>query len=74
LDGIAFVRRFRADETNRNVPVMFWTVKDLSADERRSLQGVADVVVQKGVGDGSRLASALANFLPGRRQAEGGPS
>jgi hypothetical protein len=46
---------------------MFWTVKDLSAEERVSLQSIVDVVVQKGIGDGSRLSAALQAFLPARR-------
>jgi PAS domain S-box-containing protein len=66
MDGLAFLERFRATEPNRQVPVMFWTVKDLSAEERVSLQSAVDVVVQKGVGDGSRLSAALQAFLPAR--------
>jgi CheY-like chemotaxis protein len=68
MDGLAFLERFRATEPNRHVPVMFWTVKDLSAEERVSLQSTVDVVVQKGVGDGSRLSAALQAFLPARRR------
>jgi PAS domain S-box-containing protein len=68
MDGLAFLERFRATAPNRHVPVMFWTVKDLSAEERVSLQATVDVVVQKGVGDGSRLSAALQAFLPARRR------
>jgi CheY-like chemotaxis protein len=72
MDGLAFLERFRATEPNRHVPVMFWTVKDLSAQERVSLQSTVDVVVQKGIGDGSRLSAALQAFLPARsRQGSG---
>jgi PAS domain S-box-containing protein len=66
MDGLAFLARFRATEPNRQIPVMFWTVKDLSAAERVNLQSTVDVVVQKSVGDGSRLSAALQAFLPSR--------
>jgi len=72
MDGMAFLERFRATEQNRKIPVMFWTVKDLSAQERLSLQSTVDLVVQKGAGDGSRLSAALQAFLPaGAAQKEG---
>jgi PAS domain S-box-containing protein len=66
MDGFAFLERFRAAPANRWTPVMVWTVKDLSVDERRSLHAAANAIVQKGVGDGSRLSAALESFLPAR--------
>jgi PAS domain S-box-containing protein len=63
MDGLAFLERFRATGQNHDVPVMFWTVKDLSAEERRTLESRVELVVQKGVGDGSRLSAALQAFL-----------
>jgi PAS domain S-box-containing protein len=64
MDGLAFLARFRATEGTRKIPVMFWTVKDLSAQERAELQSSVDLVIQKGVGVGSRLSAALQGFLP----------
>jgi PAS domain S-box-containing protein len=72
LDGLAFLARFRASERNRSVPVMFWTVKDLTAEERSSLRSSVDLVVQKGIGDGSRLSAALQEFLPASQQRREG--
>jgi PAS domain S-box-containing protein len=66
MDGFAFLERFRAAPANRWTPVMVWTVKDLSVDERRNLHAAANAIVQKGVGDGSRLSAALESFLPAR--------
>jgi CheY-like chemotaxis protein len=66
MDGVAFLKRFRAADGSRRTPVMFWTVKDLSADERQDLQAAVDLIVQKGIGDGSRLSAALQAFLPPR--------
>ena len=71
MDGVAFLQRFRAADGSRRTPVMFWTVKDLSADERQSLQSAVDLIVQKGIGDGSRLSAALQSFLPPRGPREG---
>jgi CheY-like chemotaxis protein len=71
LDGLAFLERFRASPENRAVPVMIWTVKDLSAEERRGLQIAVHAVVQKGVDDSSRLLAALQSFFGVRKDAGG---
>jgi PAS domain S-box-containing protein len=71
MDGLAFLERFRASPENRTVPVMIWTVKDLSLDERRGLQIAVHAVVQKGVDDSSRLLAALKSFFGVRKGAEG---
>ncbi len=63
MDGLGFLDRFRAWPENRDIPVMIWTVKDLSPDERASLHDTVSTIVQKGVQDGSRLAVALQAFL-----------
>jgi PAS domain S-box-containing protein len=64
MDGFAFVEHFRASVEHRGVPVLIWTVKDLSAEERARLGDVPVSVVQKGVGDGEPLSAALRAFLP----------
>jgi PAS domain S-box-containing protein len=66
MDGLAFLDRFRAWPENRGIPVMIWTVKDLSGEERASLFSTVNTIVQKGVQDGSRLAGALQAFLSQR--------
>jgi CheY-like chemotaxis protein len=63
MDGLAFLERFRTRAENRNVPIMVWTVKDLSGDERRSLQAAVFAVVQKGVEDSFRLSTTLQGFF-----------
>ncbi len=73
MDGLAFLERFRALPDLRRVPVMLWTVKDLSAEERQRFRAAVGAVVQKGIDDGSRLSAALQAFLgapaPGERVA-----
>jgi PAS domain S-box-containing protein len=71
MDGLAFLERFRAFPENRTVPVMIWTVKDLSLEERQGLQIAVHAVVQKGVDDSSRLLAALQGFFGVRKGAEG---
>jgi PAS domain S-box-containing protein len=70
MDGLSFLRRFRATPENSAIPVMVWTVKDLSREEHDRLQAAATAVVQKGVTDSSRLAVALQQFLETRGLAK----
>jgi PAS domain S-box-containing protein len=58
MDGITFLEHFRASPENRGIPVMIWTVKDLSLDERQRLHAAANAVVQKGVADSSWASRA----------------
>ncbi len=64
MGGLEFLDRVRASPTNRGIPVLIWTVKDLSTNERLGLQAAVDAVVQKGVADGTRLSRALEALLP----------
>jgi PAS domain S-box-containing protein len=47
VDGFQFLHRMRCNE-GPHPPVIVWTGKDLSPDERRRLQGLAEQVVQNG--------------------------
>jgi len=69
IDGLAFLERFRASPENARIPVMIWTVKDLSADERRRLHAAVRAVVQKGVDNASRLSTTLQEFLSAKTSA-----
>jgi CheY-like chemotaxis protein len=70
MDGFAFLERFRALPENDRIPAMVWTIKDLSAEERRDLERAVSAVVQKGVEDGSRLSVALRALLSSRDSTE----
>jgi DNA-binding response OmpR family regulator len=56
MDGFEFLRRFRAEGQARRVPVIVWTGKDLTVDERRSLVASAQKIVAKGDGPQALLA------------------
>jgi CheY-like chemotaxis protein len=47
VDGFHFVAEFRSREEGRDVPVVVITAKDLTADDRRRLQGAVTGVLEK---------------------------
>jgi CheY-like chemotaxis protein len=67
MDGFQFLDRFRQVEHHRQVPVLIWTVKDLSSDERGRLQANAQAILQKGLGT-SALVASLSHLLPAQPQ------
>ena len=64
MDGFEFLRRFRGTESGRHTPVIVWTVKDLTAEERHRLQASAQAVVLKGAGSTAALLEQLSSLLP----------
>jgi PAS domain S-box-containing protein len=70
MDGFVFLEKLRSLPEHRGIPVMIWTVKDLSPDERRRLHDAAQAVVQKGAGDDFPLSAVLRGFLPVQRAPE----
>jgi signal transduction histidine kinase/DNA-binding response OmpR family regulator/HAMP domain-containing protein len=69
MTGFEFLDRLRADPAGRNVPVIVWTSKDLTAEERASLKMSASAVVAKGREASSRVVAELAAVLPVVRAA-----
>ena len=68
MDGFTFLERLRRTATGRRTPVIVWTVKDLSADERRRLKGSAQAVVQKGQGGTAALLAQLQTYVSAARE------
>jgi PAS domain S-box-containing protein len=64
VDGFAFLDLFRREPAHRSIPVLVWTVKDLTPDEDRRLREAAQAVLRKGAGV-SELVNALEAWLPG---------
>jgi CheY-like chemotaxis protein len=50
MDGCQFAAELRKRETWRGIPVIVITAKDLTADDRRALNGDVQGVLQKGFG------------------------
>ena len=47
VDGLEFLSRFRENADNRGVPVLIWTMKDLTSEDHRKLRQLAQVIVEK---------------------------
>jgi hypothetical protein len=67
MDGFAFLADLRRHPEWRRVPVVVVTAKDLTADDRRSLEGQAQKILEKGafsrdelLGEVSRLVAAYS--------------
>jgi PAS domain S-box-containing protein len=63
VDGFEFVERFRQEKNGADVPIVAWTVKDLSANERDRLQSLSTEVVLKRDGGVTTLLTALRRLL-----------
>jgi signal transduction histidine kinase/DNA-binding response OmpR family regulator len=70
MSGFEFLDRLRRDPDVRRVPVIVWTGKDLSVDERAMLRASASAVVAKGVaGGGAAVVAELDAFFPSRARS-----
>lgn len=64
MNGFEFLERFRELPRSRHVPVIVWTIKDLSAGERATLRLSSQAVVPKN--GSAALMEELSSFLPAR--------
>ncbi len=67
MTGFEFLERFRALPDCRGLPVLVWTVKDLTAGERARLQSSVQGVLSKGRGGINALIDDLRTFLGAKR-------
>ena len=67
MNGFDFLERLRRSPRGRRVPVIVWTQKDLSADERARLAADAEAVVSKAEGPGSLIEELRGYALPAGR-------
>jgi CheY-like chemotaxis protein len=67
MTGFEFLERFRALPDCRSVPVLVWTVKDLTAGEQARLQSSVQGVLSKGRGGIAALIDDLRTFLGAKR-------
>jgi signal transduction histidine kinase/DNA-binding response OmpR family regulator/HAMP domain-containing protein len=63
MNGFEFLERLRSEPAGRRVPVIVWTIKDLSAAEQATLRASADAVVAKGDGAAAAVIAELELFL-----------
>ena len=64
LDGFGFLKALRGTEAGRRMPVIVWTVKDLTHDEHARLQASAQAVIVKGEDPVARLLAELGVLVP----------
>jgi signal transduction histidine kinase/DNA-binding response OmpR family regulator len=70
MDGFEFLRRLRDTPEGKQVPVLVWTSKDLTAEERTRLARSAQGVMPKqGAGPGASLLHELRQHLDGNPHA-----
>jgi CheY-like chemotaxis protein len=64
FDGFQFLRALRAMENGRRVPVIVWSVKELTSIELERLKSSARAVVEKGTGSTDALLRELQQLVP----------
>jgi CheY-like chemotaxis protein len=60
MDGFEVIDRLRASPAGRDVPVIIFTNKDLNAEDRRRLHGLAQGTILKSGGEGNLLQELQA--------------
>jgi CheY-like chemotaxis protein len=63
MDGFQFLDRFREDPANQRIPVIIWTIKDLSSEEHRRLRSSAQALVLKRGGGTGSLTEELQRLV-----------
>ncbi len=72
MDGFEFLERFRGLPRCRQVPVLVWSVRDLSATELERVLAAANGFLQKGRDVGATVLDELVAFLPAPRDGLAG--
>jgi signal transduction histidine kinase/CheY-like chemotaxis protein len=63
MSGFEFLSRLRGSELGRRVPVLVWSAKELTAEERAELAASAQGVMDKSPAGGSALLTELRQHL-----------
>jgi signal transduction histidine kinase/CheY-like chemotaxis protein len=66
IGGLEFLSRFRSDSENQVVPVIIWTMKDLTDEDHKRLRALAQRVVAKGQWTPTSLVDDLRSLLTRR--------
>jgi PAS domain S-box-containing protein len=64
MSGFEFIARFRKLEGCSKIPIVVWTVKDLTSEDRQRLERESASIVPKDAGSASRLVDHLQALLP----------
>ncbi|MET0591324.1 MAG: response regulator [Polyangiaceae bacterium] len=71
IDGFEFLHHFRRRPDTTNVPVIVWTMKDLTADDQARLRQHAQRIVAKGEWKATSFVDDLRALLEEPLQSEG---
>jgi PAS domain S-box-containing protein len=71
MDGFQFVDEVRRNAAWRAIPVVVITAKDLTAEDRRRLDGYVEKVIQKGVYSREELLAEVRTLLAGSLRRSG---
>jgi len=63
VDGFAVMEAVKADETTRSIPIIVVTAKDLSQEERDTLNSRVEALLQKGLCQQQELLAEVATAL-----------
>ncbi len=63
MDGFEFVERVRQHREWRSIPIVVLTAKDLSAQERRQLNGWVETILQKASGSREALLNQVRDLV-----------
>jgi CheY-like chemotaxis protein len=74
IGGLEFLTRFRSNPNHQLIPVIIWTMKDLTNDDHRSLDALAQKVIAKGQWTPTSLVDDLRSLLTRRREVREGAS
>ena len=66
MDGFQLLDRIRADERWRAIPVIVITAKDLTADDRRRLNGYVEKILEKGTYSSEALLHEVCHVVRSR--------
>jgi len=73
MDGFEFLWRFRSEGRHREIPVIIWTAKDLTAEEDLRLRANVQAVHSKFGGNLAGLLEDIRRVLPPIVRAGKGP-
>jgi CheY-like chemotaxis protein len=62
VDGFDFLLRFRGSPDHRSIPVVIWTMKDLTAGDHARLRDLAQAILVKG--SSTQMTEQLRDLLP----------
>ena len=64
MDGFQFIAKLRALPVGKDLPILVWSVKDLTVDDRHRLDVAAVTFASKTLGGAQALVETLRQILP----------